>query len=800
MSVQPEARTDGDPLARLQRRYEREREARRQAEELLEKKSRELFESNQSLRRFSEELEELVRQRTQELQMARDEAIAHSRAKSLFLANMSHELRTPMNGVLGMLQVLQQSVREPAQRRLVSTAIESGQLLLQVIADILDFTKIESGHLELETIAFDPRELMESALYSVAHAAVRKSLVLINATDPRLPPLLRGDPTRLKQILCNFLSNAVKFTLQGEITLTAAWSDGLLDLSVKDTGIGMNADQLSRVFEAFAQADSSTTRRFGGTGLGLSISQRLAENMQGHIEVTSTPGRGSCFRLRCPLPLVGADKEAGLEAASVREGLVNDASPFLDQRFVIVDEHPARALTLMRRLSDLGAVDCRVMAHWCEDEINEWARMSPPDAIFHDLEAGPGPDPERWPVIALVNVETLQAPQYPIVLTQPIRHRDLLQALTRVRDTAARSTPLAPRPQAEPGDALPPRPPPISRLTGRRILLVDDNQINREVGEALLQMLGVSVTLACDGADAVSRVQREVFDAVLMDVQMPQMDGHEACRRIRQLGGAYRFLPIVAMTAHALAEDREASAQAGMNAHLTKPISPERLEEVLDRVLTTLDVLNVEPALARMGGNWPLYQRILDLFLTDKSDAVKRLQGYLHDGHWTDAGALAHALKGGAATVGAEALADIARRIEAACRTANDREARSLAPDLQSAWSTLQIHAQRLAGDRAPSEPTPPMATASTSAPMPLDSPSLDSVLALKQRLHDFLQSLDDDLGTAESVLGELQGMARDTPWAGALTSIALAFRQFDFDTTRQSAQALASALGSPEA
>ncbi|TCS94373.1 signal transduction histidine kinase [Tepidimonas ignava] len=424
-------------LALAERRLTRERQARKQAEALLEAKSRDLYLANQQLRALAQDLERQVAQRTEDLARARDEAVAASRAKTDFLAVMSHEIRTPLNGVLGMLELLQGTALDDEQRHLVATARHSAQLLLALLNDILDFSKIEAGRLVLESVPFQPAALVRATVDGLRGQAHAKGLALTCHAADDLPPWVRGDPTRLQQVLVNLVGNAIKFTEQGWVAVRAEWRDAHLVVAVQDTGIGIEPARVAALFEPFVQTDASHTRRFGGTGLGLAICHRLIQAMGGTIDVVSAPGQGSTFTFRVPLPVV-------VQAPA---------------------SQPAGGAT------------------------TQWRR-------------------------------------------------------------------------------------------GARALVVEDNAINQQVVCRLLQRQGVETVVAGDGAQALALLREEPFDLVLMDCQLPGMDGWETTRRARAQG--FRG-PVVALTANATEDDRRLCLAAGMDDFLAKPFTVAGLQAVLAR-------------------------------------------------------------------------------------------------------------------------------------------------------------------------------------------------------------------------
>jgi len=616
-------------------------------------------------------LEEKVEKRTRELATARDKALAAAQAKSDFLANMSHEIRTPMNAVIGMAYLAMDGAENRQQRDYLNKILTASETLLVIINDILDFSKVEAGKLSLEAVDFHLAETLDNVASVNAIAANVKGLDLLFDYPPDLPPL-HGDSMRLGQVLLNLVNNAVKFTEQGQVKVgveVLEQSDAEIELQFKvaDSGIGMSKEQLSNLFQAFSQADTSITRQYGGTGLGLAICKQLVELMHGEIRVESEPGAGSCFNFRI--------------------------------RF------------------ELGHADTLAM-------------------------------PQAYQ----------QVPQ------------DMLQS-----------------------------------LHGTRLLLVEDNEINQQVAEGLLARVGVSLQIVHNGQQAVEAVRSDAFDGVLMDMQMPVMDGLEATRLIRANGE--KDLPIIAMTANAMPGDREKCLKAGMNDHVSKPVDPNQLYATLirwirktqidtaERLLpspdsnpaehldfTGLSGIDVADGLRCVAGDQPLYGRILCKFQTSQAGTLQEIRAALAADDRQQAMQLAHALKGVAGNIGANALYHAVSALESALRSDAPIDAEllsnaetSLADVMQGieAWCecSAQIESATPVGD-------------------------IQAAITLIARMRELLEDYNGD---AVDLIDDLNIALAGSECAARLSTLRQHLAAYDFDAALAELDAISSSCGSPE-
>jgi len=655
-----------------------------------------LFNADGSIAAVIETLHDLTAQKhlEEELLAARDAALAATRTKSQFLANMSHEIRTPMNGVLGMLDLLRDTPLNHEQSEFVETAHGSASALLEILNDILDLSKIEAGRLELESIDFDLRRLAEDVCTLLAKPAQKKSLDVNCYIAPQLPRVYRGDPTRIRQILLNLLGNAIKFTEQGEVSLRItgaldAHAAAKLTIEVQDTGIGMTEEVRAKLFQPFTQADGSTTRRFGGTGLGLAICRMLAEKMSGRIDVDSVPGQGSTFRVRLRLPLgdqhLAAAAEAPLAMQNVRALIVDDNATnlqvighYLDSWGIGHECAESGEQALLRlQASAAGPSPCTVVildAHMPGMDGYQLARAIKGDPMLAHL-----------PIIMLSSSDTPGDPEQrrciTRILLKPVRQSVLHDAIAAA---------LSDRKPACPGG---PAVRQCRQLSGR-VLLVEDNEVNRRVAAGLLQRCGITPDIASNGVEALAATAATRYDLVLMDCQMPEMDGYEATRQIRrreQESGAAR-LAIVAMTAHAMEGDREHCLAAGMDDYLSKPVTSEALEKVLRKWLRTadmngcdgcgdtgaarlddgvsahlaspaaLDLSALESLRQLMGDGLP---ELVQTFLADTAGLLTQIETATLAGDAAQLHRAAHTLKSTSASLGATVLCALAKELDA---------------------------------------------------------------------------------------------------------------------------------------
>ncbi|MEW6164719.1 MAG: response regulator [Pseudomonadota bacterium] len=660
---------------------------------------------DRELAQYREGLEQLVEQRTRELMQVTDEARRASRAKSDFLARMSHEIRTPMNAIVGLGKLLLKTRLDARQRDYQEKVLAASDALLGVINDVLDYSRIEAGKLALESIAFDLDQVMQNVSSQVALRAQEKGLELLFLVDGGVPRRLIGDPLRLGQVLVNLASNAVKFTDRGEVVVRVELARSrvpgsiALRFSVRDTGMGIPVERQAELFAPFTQVDGSITRRFGGSGLGLAICKQLVEMMGGSIGVNSMPGAGSTFHF---LASFGLSSEQAQPAghSSLLQGrrvlVVDDNASAREVLCAMLDHFGMRAEAVpdgaaaIVRLQDAAAAGepfQLVLLDWLMpgmDGIETARRINAAAAL-----------PGGVPAVLMITAgsydklaDRLMAVGLDRVLAKPVSESSLHDAILEVllgsgvADDYRRSLTRYEGAQHD-----------FSAIRNAPVLLVDDVELNRIVAMAFLRQAGVRVDVAVHGRDALNKIAAKDYALVLMDIQMPEMDGLAATREIRK-DPRHHDLPIVAMTAHAMSGDRERSLAAGMNDHLTKPIDPEALFAALlrwirprqetgaDADAAAIDALLAEadaeieiPVLAGIDtarglannlGRPALYLRILTGFVKEFGDCAGSIDAALARNDHPEARRLAHSLKSAAAMIGAGALAELARTLEEA--------------------------------------------------------------------------------------------------------------------------------------
>lgn len=772
---------------------------------------RELARKNKQLKRLLNEKNVLL----EKIEELANKADAANKAKSEFLANMSHEIRTPMNAIIGLSHLCLKTNLTSKQTDYLRKVHGSATSLLRIINDILDFSKIEAGRLEMESIDFSMEEVLGNLSTVVTLKAEEKSLEFILDASVDIPHSLVGDPLRLGQILINFCNNAIKFTEKGEIVVSASVVETgenwvRIQFAVKDTGIGMTPEQKNRLFSAFSQADSSVTRKYGGTGLGLTISKQLVEMMDGKVEVQTAPGEGSQFMF---------DVLLGISESSTNKNIIFKVPDFKDIKVLVVDDNESSLQVLSNYLKSFSfkvtsvsrGTEAIVVVQEAEAigepfELIVMDFMMPVmDGITASATIKNKLDLKKVPLIVMASAysddaivkRAAQEAHVDGFLVKPVNQSVLFESIIEVFDQTKPDTKKS-MISVDEGEYY------QARIAGSKILVVEDNEINQQVAQELLEQANVSVLIANNGQEAIDIVEKEKLDGVLMDMQMPVMDGVTATKQIRT-NPKFSELPILAMTANAMSEDIELCQKAGMQDHISKPVDPIKLYETIAKwitpsqplplvqdegitqiedsspkksdvseIITIPDIngIDTDAGLRRMAGNVKGYLDLLKRFKDNQIEFAAKINDALEVSDFETAERLAHTLKGVSSTIGANQLYEKTVPLELAIKKHSkhaeiknflDQTSEELQKIIATLENTLQV---------------------SSDAPIVIVSEQMSEKDFIKQNslLTKSLDQLEVFDSAAELTISELLGMPLSKDLSGLAQKVELHIKNYEFD------------------